>query len=146
LPGFVNVGAEIGFQSGELFAEAFHLVLLGRGKGQTGAAVVAHGFGEQFGVLAGQIWLGVGAGLDGLEDIAAVIEADEPLVQQFGLVLGGVAEGGVGAGLADNFEAVCGKAGPVGGVVESADRAGKIDLGGGQFADLVQGLIAQGDG
>jgi len=141
-----DVGLVVGHQARQLFAQPFHLVALGLGQVQAGAAVIAHRLEQQLGRLALQLRLAMGVSLDRLIDILAIIQPDGPLLQFLERVGGGFAQGGVGAGFLDQSKPVAGEVDLVADIVQGAHGVFKGDLAGLQAAKLVQGGVAAGDG
>ena len=112
-------------QPGQLLAHPLDLVALGLGQIQTGPAIIAHGLGQQLGILALQLRLPVGVGLERLVNVLPVVDADGPLLQLLDGVGGGIAQGGVGAGFLDQPEAVVREADLVADVIQGADGVGR---------------------
>ena len=113
---------------GQFLAHPLDLVALGLGQFQPGPAVVAHRLRQQLGVLALELRLAVGVGLERLIDVLAIINADRPFLQLLERVGGGVAQGGVGAGLLDQRQPVVGQADLVADVVQGAHGVFEGDL------------------
>ena len=145
LLGLGDVGLEIGRQPAQLLAHPLHLVALGLGQIQTGPAIIAHGLGQQLGILPFKLGLPVGVGLERLVDVLPIVDADGPFLQLLEGVGGGVAQRGVGAGFLDQPEAVVREADLIADVVQGADGVLERDLAGLEGAEAIQGGVADRD-
>ena len=129
----------------QLLAHPLHLVALGLGQVQAGPAVIAHGLGQQLGILAFELGLPVGIGFERLVDVLPIINADRPLLQLLEGVGGGIAQRGLGAGFLDQPEAVSREADLIADVIQRADGVLEGDLAGLEGADAVQSRVAHRD-
>ena len=139
--GVDDVRGEIGRERAEFLAHGFDLPpLLGR-QSQPGAVVVAHGLCEQARLLAGKLRLQLRVSGDRFVNVLAVVDGHAPIVDLFRGDLGGLAQGGVGAGLLDEREPLRENGDRVGGVVERADRRGEGHVAEVLLADVVEHLV-----
>jgi hypothetical protein len=85
-PRLIDVVGKVGFELGQLLAQAFDLLASGRRQIQAGPAVVAQRLLENLEILAGEGGAGLGVGPDRGVDVLAVVEADGPLLAFSGCV------------------------------------------------------------